>query len=194
MEDEYEIKLSRPDLTQSKKLPLHDTLFDIAANYGKKARQKPGDAEFPLGRIAEATLWTITFTMLHSTLDLLVTHQYAVGIDWLEILWRAFKAFPIIFLLVYSFHPHPTPSILLPTFPLRFHHILHQACFFLVSFAAGSYLIHATNMHPYYAVMKQVPPIGCLWVWSVVELEIIPAVSSLLCCCIILKTGGYSPS
>ncbi|RKF83435.1 putative deacetylase-like protein [Golovinomyces cichoracearum] len=194
MREEFEIKLSRPDLTQSKKLPPHATLFDIAANYGKKARQKPEDVESPLGRMAEATLWTITFTMLHSTLDLLVTHQYATEIDWLQILWRAFKAFPIILLLVYSFHPHPTSSIFLPKFPLRFHHMLHQTGFFLVSIAAGSYLIHATNMHPYYAIMKQVPPIGCLWVWSVVELEIIPAVSSLLCCYMIFKTGGYSLS
>jgi hypothetical protein len=99
---------------------------------------------------------------------------------------------PVILLLFYSFHPHPSPSILLLRLPPRIQPLLHQFLFFISSITAGSYLIYITNMHGYYAVMKQAPPLGCLWIWSVIELDIFWATGSLICCGIFLKYGGYS--
>jgi len=69
--------------------------------------------------------------------------------------------------------------------------VLHQIFFFSGSVAAGCYLIHITNEHGYYAIMKQAPPLGCLWIWSVIELDVLWASASLLCCIIFLKYGGY---
>lgn len=98
----------------------------------------------------------------------------------------------VIIFLLYTCHPHPSPSILLPKLPAHIQPWLHQLVFFLGSVAAGGYLIYATNVHPYYAFMKRAPPLGCLWIWSVIELDILPALGSIVCCGLILKIGGYS--
>ncbi|RKF64778.1 putative deacetylase-like protein [Erysiphe neolycopersici] len=191
MDEDFELKLPKP----YKPSQSHKTLQDLAAEAKQKIEQREKVAEISLGRLTEAVLWTSTFTMLHFTLDLLVTHQYATEVDWTQILWRAIKAFPVILLLTYAFHPHPSPPSLLPlfpTFPRRFQFALHQTSFFITAITAGSYLVHTTNIHPYYAIMKQVPPLGYLWVWSMIELEILPAMVSVAFCGLFLKLGGYS--
>jgi hypothetical protein len=70
--------------------------------------------------------------------------------------------------------------------------VLHQFLFFVASVTAGCYLIYISNTFGYYAVMKQAPPIGCLWIWSVIELDLVAAAASLLCCIGFLKLGGYA--
>lgn len=94
----------------------------------------------------------------------------------------------MILLLFYTLHPHPTPSIFLPSLPP----LAHQVLFAASSTAAGCYLIHITNTYSYYAVMKQSPPLGCLWIWSVIELSLGWAAGSLLACIGFLKWCGYS--
>jgi len=42
------------------------------------------------------------------------------------------------------------------------------------------------------AVMKQAPPLGCLWVWSVIELDLLWAVLSLAGAGLFLWIKGYS--
>src|SRR6266536_1107810 len=95
-------------------------------------------------------------------------------------------------MLFYSFHPHASPPLLLPRLPSRIQPLLHQLLFFAGAVSAGSYLIYITNNYSYYAVMKQAPPMGCLWIWSVIELNIFWAVGSLACCGIFLKAGGFA--
>lgn len=196
------IRLKHPD--RSGPDPSQETLLDLAAKRGL-LNTPEGEEEIsnngldengePLvGRVGESILWSISLTMLHFTLDVLVAHQYAVEIRWPNLLNRMMQAFPIILLLVYSFHPHPTPSVLLPI-PARIKAIqdlAHQIFFFVGSVSAGCYLIYITNMHAYYAVMKQSPPLGCLWIWSVIELNVFWAIASLICCGIFLKVGGYN--
>lgn len=100
-------------------------------------------------------------------------------------------AFIVIFLLMYLFHQHPTRSPVIPPLSKKALHITSQTLFFTGAVSAGCYLIFITNKHGYYAVMKQSPPLGCLWIWSVVELDLVPAVGSLLWCVVFLKWGGY---
>jgi len=190
------IKLARPD--RSGPDPSQETLLELAEKRGLLKGQQAADegldesGEPLVGRLGESILWSISLTMLHFTLDVLVAHQYAVEIEWPALISRAAQAFPIILLLFYSFHPHPSPSILLPRLPPRIQPLLHQIFFFISSITAGSYLIYITNTHGHYAVMKQSPPLGCLWIWSVIELDIVWAIGSLICCGIFLKYGGYS--
>lgn len=33
-------------------------------------------------------------------------------------------------------------------------------------------MIYVGNTYDYYAVMKQAPPVGTLWVWSVIEMRL----------------------
>lgn len=98
----------------------------------------------------------------------------------------------VILLIFYSFHPHASPSMLLPQLPRRIQPLLHQIVFFAGSISAGCYLIYATNEHGHYAVMKRAPSVGTLWIWSVIELDILWAVPSLVFCVGFLKWNDYS--
>lgn len=201
---------SCPDLSR-------ETLLGIADKRGLNG----GDASTelnelsnpPIGRLGEAILWSISLAMLHFTFDVLTQNQYAVEISWSSITAKSLQAFvgkpeaktiqpfapdsanwlsSVILLLFYILHPHPTPSPFLPRLPQRYSYVLHQLMFFLGSVLTGCYLIHITNKYNYYAVLKQAPPLGCMWIWSVIELDLKWAVGSLICCGAFLRWGGYS--
>ncbi|KAJ9151897.1 Deacetylase-like protein [Pleurostoma richardsiae] len=142
-------------------------------------------------RVMEALLYTVSLTMLHFTLDLLVQNQYAVEIVWWNIFKRAGQAFLVFLMLLYTLHPHSSNSILLPGLPARFQPLLRQAIFFAVSVVSGCYLIYISNTYSYLAVMKRAPPLGCLWVWSVIELNLPLAVASLGCAGAFMWQGNY---
>ncbi|PSS12919.1 hypothetical protein M430DRAFT_36138 [Amorphotheca resinae ATCC 22711] len=201
-EKDPKIKLKQPDRSG----PSQETLLDIAEKRGlfkaveekEKEKHKAEESadqtedDSVIGRFGEAFLWSLSLTMLHFTLDVLVTHQYAVEVSWPGIISRAVQAFPVILLLFYSFHPHASPSVLLPRLPPRIQPFLHQLFFFVLSVSAGCYLIYISNTYGYYAVMKRSPALGCIWVWSVIELNLFCATTSLICCGAFLKYGDYS--
>jgi hypothetical protein len=93
--------------------------------------------------------------------------------------------------LFYVLHLHPSDPTLVPGLPDAYHAPLRQAIFFVTSACSGCYLIYISNTYSYLAVMKQSPPLGCLWVWSVIELNLLPAVLSLASCVFYLWYGGY---
>lgn len=139
------------------------------------AKDKDGDWEFmsddPLGPIGDAVLYGSTLTMLHFTLDVLVYNQYRQDIVWREIFWRTGTAMPILMLLVYMLHPTPSNPHL---------SVFKQVAFMATAIAAGCYLILAGNKYGYYAVMKRAPPVGTLWVWSFIEMDLLYSVASLI--------------
>jgi hypothetical protein len=93
-------KLKRPD--RSRPDPSHQTLLDLAEQRGllkpqlgeEADNEESEDDEPPVGRLGESILWSLSLTMLHFTLDVLVSHQYAVEIEWPAITTRAAQAFP----------------------------------------------------------------------------------------------------
>ncbi|TVY78459.1 hypothetical protein LSUE1_G001713 [Lachnellula suecica] len=198
-EKEVKIKLKQPD--RSGPDPSQETLLQMAEQRGLlnipqtvgKGKAESAEADEPLiGRLGESIFWTVSLTMLHFTMDVLAASQYAVKIEWDKLTVRSAQAFPIFLFLFYSLHPHPTPPAFLPRLPPRIQPILHRIFFAVLSVCTGSYLIHITNTYDYYAVMKQAPPIGCLWIWAVIELDLAWACGSLLCCIAFLKLGDYS--
>jgi hypothetical protein len=92
------IKLARPD--RSGPDPSQETLLEIAEKRGLlKAQQAAEDGldesgEPLVGRLGESILWSISLTMLHFTLDVLVAHQYAVEVKWPTLISRGAQAFP----------------------------------------------------------------------------------------------------
>ncbi|KAK0646991.1 hypothetical protein B0T16DRAFT_330947 [Cercophora newfieldiana] len=208
-----DIKLRQPDRTG----PTQETLLDIAQqrNLFAQAKEKEDanrraagqavrpsdeddDDEGPVlsptaERIMETLLWTVSLTMLHFTLDVLVQHQFSINrVQWPKVWTRAAQAWMVFALLFYPLHPHSSNPTLVPGLPQRFQHGLRQAIFFATSVAAGCYLIYVTNSFGYLAVMKQAPPLGCLWVWSVIELDLPWAVLSLTGAGYFLWSRGYS--
>lgn len=117
------LKLKQPD--RSGPDPSQQTLLDLAEQRGllktqpgEKVAGEAKDDEPPIGRLAESILWSLSITMLHFTLDVLVSHQYAMEVEWPAIIRRAAQAFPGItshfsfttLLIAYSSH---TPPLLL---------------------------------------------------------------------------------
>jgi len=98
----------------------------------------------------------------------------------------------VFLVLCYTLHPHSSPSPLFPRLPPRYQAVLSQLLFFVGSVVSGCYLIYITNEHGYHAVMKRAPPVGCMWVWSVIELNLKWALASLICCGTFFWVGGYS--
>lgn len=80
--------------------PSTQTLLDIAESRGllKDENTRPAgigeDGQPLIGRVGESMFWSISLTMLHFTLDVLVAHQYALDMQWSELVTRALQAFP----------------------------------------------------------------------------------------------------
>ncbi|KAM7218374.1 hypothetical protein V8F06_006297 [Rhypophila decipiens] len=208
-----DIKLKQPDRTG----PSEKTLLQLADERGlfeqalkkeqankkktktaaeKKDQADEDDSELGLSpateRILDTLLWSVSITMLHFTLDVLVQHQYSVNsIEWSKVWARTGQAWLVFAMLVYTLHLHPSSPKIVPRLPDRVQPAVRQAVFFSTSICAGCYLIHITNNFGYLAVMKQAPPVGCLWVWSVVELELPWAVLSLAIDGLFLWWRGY---
>ncbi|KAI1188344.1 hypothetical protein F5B17DRAFT_429639 [Nemania serpens] len=197
-----EIKLAQPDrsvLPEQTLLGLAQerNLFEQADQHPANRRRRKddhddGELSPTADRIMDTLLWTVSLAMLHFTLDVLVQHQYAMDIVWPDIVTRALIALVVFFAFFYVLHPHPSSPALLPGLPLRYQAFLRQAIFFVASTVSGCYLIDISNNYGYMYIMKRSPPLGCLWVWSVIELNLAPALASLAIACGFFYQGGYS--
>jgi hypothetical protein len=159
--------------------PKGKTLFELAeerqkeldktkpAGWNAKARRpsataRAADEEAAIGAFGDALLYSTSMTALHFTLDVIVYSQYREDIIWGEIVQRAATAWPVFILLVYL--THVDLSYRLP--------ILRDVVLCAGSIIAGCYLIYSGNKHGYFYVMKAAPPVGTLWIWSVVEMTL----------------------
>ncbi|KAL4732317.1 hypothetical protein ACLX1H_001332 [Fusarium chlamydosporum] len=191
-----DIKLEQPDRSG----PTKETLVDFAKGRDLFAeadrRQRELDGEGPLlsprtERILETLLWTGIIAMLHFTFDVLVQRQYAMDLDWLLIVQRTLRAWALFIILFYVLHPHYSQKNFIPFIPEAYQEAIRQAIFFVASTLGGCYLIHISNNYGYIAVMKQAPPVGCLWVWAVVEMDILWAFPSLCIAVAYAYKHGY---
>ncbi|EUC47336.1 hypothetical protein COCMIDRAFT_90436 [Bipolaris oryzae ATCC 44560] len=182
-QDGVEMILRHPDFSK----PKGKTLFDLAEerqreldelNPARKAaraaamasRPVGDDQGPPIGPLGDSVLYSVSMAALHLTLDVLVYNQYREDIIWTEIIWRAATAWPIFVVLVYLTHvdiAYHFPKV-------------RDVVFFAGSIAAGCYLVYSGNQHGYFYVMKSAPPVGTLWIWSVVEMSLPFAATSAL--------------
>ncbi|KAG8673232.1 hypothetical protein FPOAC2_06671 [Fusarium poae] len=191
-----DIKLEQPDRSG----PTKETLVDFAKGRDLFAeadrRQRELDGEGPLlsprtERILETLLWTAIIATLHFTFDVLVQRQYAMELDWFLVIQRTFTAWLLFIALFYVLHPHYSQRQFIPLVPQQYQETIRQAIFFIASTLGGCYLIHISNNYSYIAVMKQAPPVGCLWVWAVVEMDILWAFPSLCIAVAYAYKNGY---
>lgn len=171
-QDGVEMILRHPDYSG----PKGKTLFDLADDRQREldennpsVNRPPADAddindtdEPAIGPVGDALLYSTSMAALHLTLDVIVYSQYREDILWGEIFKRAATAIPIFILLVYLTHVD---------FSRRFP-MARDLSFFAGSIVAGCYLIYSGNKHGYFYVMKAAPPVGTLWIWSVVEMNL----------------------
>jgi len=174
-DDAVNFLLKHPDRSG----PKGKTLFELAeerqkeldslkpAGWNAKARNAsastpPADEEVAMGAVGDALLYSTSMAALHTTLDVIVYSQYREEIVWGEIAKRAGTALPVFILLVYLTHVD---------FSYRFP-LFRDLSFFTGSIVAGCYLIYSGNKHGYFNVMKAAPPVGTLWIWSVIEMSL----------------------
>jgi hypothetical protein len=140
------------------------------------------DGEEAIGPIGDAIVWTTCLSMLHFTLDVLVYSQYAQEIVWRAIMTRSATIAPVLFLLVY----------LLRSGTSRRFSTSRQIVFLALAIGTGCYTIYMGNTFEYFAVMKQAPPLGTLWIWSVIEMDLPFAVASVVIDLGFLWWNGFS--
>ncbi|KAF4553780.1 Hypothetical protein D9617_6g095130 [Elsinoe fawcettii] len=132
-----------------------------------------GGEEEVVGPLGEAVFYTITLSMLHFTLNLLVHNQYATEPPTLSPLAvETASTMPFLGLFIYILK-------------LRWwgrRKLLKQGVHFVLGTVAGCYLLYVGNRENYLAVMKRAPSLGTFWVWNVVEMRLELAVVSLLLC------------
>ncbi|KAL6859349.1 hypothetical protein J3F83DRAFT_749886 [Trichoderma novae-zelandiae] len=202
--DPPKIKLRQPDRSAPTEKTLLDfaqqrSLFDLAAERERELAGKAGHAEDDDGKLSpgaerflDALLWTTTLAILHSTFDVLVMNQYGTVIKWDKVVASAGRAWFAFFFLFYVLHPHEANQTLVPGLPPRLQRPLRQLLFFAMSCVAGCALVYITNSKGYLYNMKRAPPLGCLWVWAVVELDLLWAVPSLLVTGAYMWVNGFS--
>ena len=132
-----------------------------------------------IGHFGQALLYAISLAMVHFTLDVIVHQQYREEIGWDEITKRALGTLPILVVLVYSLHS-------------RSSRLWAQCLFCGIGVGAGCYLIYSSNELGYFAVMKRAPPLGTLWIWSVVEMKLSFALANIAVVGVFFWQGGYS--
>ncbi|KAF4119774.1 hypothetical protein GMORB2_4440 [Geosmithia morbida] len=147
-------------------------------------------------RFLETLLWTVSLAMMHFTFDVLVHHQFGREMGWMDICVRTSRAWIVFLLLFWPLHPHHAnderllPARLVPS--KKQDGLIRHCIFFAAGTACGCYLVYITNTFGYLAVMKQAPPLGCIWVWSIIEMDLVWAVTSLGLTAAYLWQGGYS--
>ncbi|KAH7083737.1 hypothetical protein FB567DRAFT_446229 [Paraphoma chrysanthemicola] len=169
-EDGVNFILKHPDRSG----PKGKTLFELAEERQKEldkanGRVRSSDADSPaggeegaIGALGDALLYSTSMAALHLTLDVIVYTQYREEVAFGEIFQRAATAWPVFILLVYLTHVDLTYR-----FPL-----VRDLTFCAGSVVAGCYLIYSGNKHGYFNVMKAAPPVGTLWIWSVIEMTL----------------------
>ncbi|KAF1921468.1 hypothetical protein BDU57DRAFT_535124 [Ampelomyces quisqualis] len=158
--------------------PKGKTLFELAeerqkeldkskpvgwnAKAGNTTSSAPAAEEDAIGPVGDAVLYSTSMAVLHLTLDVIVYSQYREDILWGDIFKRAATSLPVFMMLVYLTHVN---------FSYRFP-VLRDIAFCAGSIVAGCYLVYAANKYGYFNVMKAAPPVGTLWIWSVVEMSL----------------------
>ncbi|KAH9443286.1 hypothetical protein KEM48_014307 [Puccinia striiformis f. sp. tritici PST-130] len=118
-------------------------------------------------RAFDTFLWSIPFTTVFVCLDVAIHAQYGQPVTLWSELARVGNVYPsALFLIHYSLHYHEQ--------------ILANLLLFGLSTIGGSYMVYIMNRLSYLLVMRRVPPLGALWIYSVVRMHLSHAVLSLL--------------
>lgn len=175
----YEIADERMAALKSQGQP-----FNLKQSDGSVKDEEGHDVtdEEVVGPLGEAIFLTITLSMVHFTLDVLVYQQYAMDIIWPAIFKRTASMVPVLLVLIYLCRTKTAKSF----------DIGRQMFFLAVAIAAGCYMIYVGNTYDYFAVMKQAPPLGTLWIFSVIEMRLVFALTSIIVDVGFLWWKGYT--
>ncbi|KAG8713355.1 hypothetical protein FRC11_012481 [Ceratobasidium sp. 423] len=167
IEDEFGIPLKRP--SQLGEIP-QDEQMRLIKDTGILDRL-PAEKEEQLSPLADSILDTaimaIPLSTLYIVLDLLVQQQYAQQPTVKEELGRVVTNVPILFVLIHYTNKYKATPIA-------------QFMLFLTAILAGPRMIWLVNKGSWLRVTRQAPPLGTIWVYTIIQLNLVPAVASLV--------------
>ncbi|KAJ9604287.1 hypothetical protein H2200_011121 [Cladophialophora chaetospira] len=131
----------------------------------------------------DSILLASSLSAVHFTLSVLAMHQYAEELRFQPLIGQTlFIAFPTLTMLIALFHGVLLPSSLAKIQPAVRTWVLalRSLVYVVTANVAGCYLIQLTNDRGYYAVMKDAPSVGTLWVWAVLEMGLLGALAGVV--------------
>jgi hypothetical protein len=120
---------------------------------------------------------------VHFTLSVLAMHQYAEELRFQPLVAQTLGiAFPTLTVLIALFHGDLLPASLARLAPRTKGWVVaaRSLVYLIMANVAGCYLIWLTNDKGYYAVMKNAPSVGTIWVWAVLEMGLLGALTGVL--------------
>lgn len=131
----------------------------------------------------DAILLTSSLAATHFTLEVLTVHQYAQELRFPPIFAHTiFVAWPTLMVVVSLFRglllPISSKSFSKPV--QRGFDVLQQLIFVAIANWAGCYMIYLNNDKGYYAVMKNAPAVGTIWLWAILELGLVGALAGVI--------------
>ncbi|GAM88905.1 hypothetical protein ANO11243_069390 [Dothideomycetidae sp. 11243] len=147
------------------------------------ATEADDDDDPAIGPLGNAIFLSVTLTILHFTLNVLVHNQYGSAPPTVSPLaWQSVAAGPYLLAAVYLLK-HPAVAN---------RPVAKQCLHFGIGTVAGCYLIWIGNKESYIDVMARAPSVGAVWIWSVVEMKLLWAVTSLGICGLWVWWHGFS--
>ncbi|KAF8484947.1 hypothetical protein DFH94DRAFT_624346 [Russula ochroleuca] len=125
------------------------------------------EEEYPLAEeIFAATTLLIPISFLLLMMYILIHFQYGQQPSWDVISERMLSGVPILAIFVFYTNRYKSTRWM-------------QAFLFVLSVASGTRMIYQVNYSNWRVNMQQCPPLGTIWVYTVLQLDLGPAVTAL---------------
>ncbi|KIW87881.1 uncharacterized protein Z519_11465 [Cladophialophora bantiana CBS 173.52] len=131
----------------------------------------------------DTLLLSSSLSAVHFTLSVLAMHQYAEQVRFRPLIMQTvFVAFPTLAVFIALFRGYLLPASVanVPTSVKNGIVLLRSVVYLATANVAGCYLIQLTNDKGYYAVMKDAPGVGTIWVWAVLEMGLLGALAGVV--------------
>ncbi|PWN21369.1 hypothetical protein BCV69DRAFT_282103 [Microstroma glucosiphilum] len=113
-------------------------------------------------------VWSIPLSALFVLLDIMIQDQYAMHPTALQEVGRMIGTVPVLFAIVWftTIRPFASPRVM-------------QPLLFATAVACGCAFLWTFHEAPWEQVIRQTPPLGSLWIYCIVKLDLLPCVTSL---------------
>ncbi|KAI7863661.1 hypothetical protein BDF14DRAFT_1733564 [Spinellus fusiger] len=157
-------------------------LFESA---GLLEKVKQREAELAMNTTPSEYVWqavfmSLPFSFLLATFDVTVKLQYSEPWSYQGLLLRGLKAIPALIPFIYITNRYKTSTLV-------------QYLMAAASLLVGSFLLYTMNHTPSLGQMMRAPGLATLWVYFVVQLNLTPAVLTLLMTAFYWYFGLKSP-
>ncbi|CAO1629994.1 unnamed protein product [Parajaminaea phylloscopi] len=157
------------DSSPSDSYLLNGQPLDLNATAAALMAQHEEDRMSPaMEHTFDLLIWSIPFSALFVLLDIMIQQQYAMHPTFMIEAGRMLGTLPFLIALIWF-------STIKPILPRR----ILQPLFFLASLACGCAFIWTFHEAPFLEVIRRTPPLGCLWVYCIVKMDLVPCVVSL---------------